>query len=73
MGLHPADRFLVELLKIDRLEARVDGMLYRVKFQDTSETVRTQVDQIIDACESLKHAPKFANVLQVCCFATFPS
>ena len=64
-GLHPADRFLVELLKIDRLEARVDGMLYRVKFQDTAEIVRTQVNQIIEACEALKHAPKFANVLQV--------
>ena len=34
-NLHTADRFLVECLKIHRLRPRVDGMLYRARFEES--------------------------------------
>lgn len=34
-GLHPSDRLMVQLIKIDRLGPRIEGMLYRRKFDDT--------------------------------------
>jgi cytokinesis protein len=32
--LHPADRFLVELMRMGRIGARVKGMLYKATFDD---------------------------------------
>lgn len=32
--LHPADRFLVELMRISKIDARVSGMLYKATFDD---------------------------------------
>lgn len=34
MLLHPADRLMVQLIKIPRLAARVEGMLYRTRFEE---------------------------------------
>lgn len=34
MLLHPADRLMVHLIKIPRLEARVNGMLYRARYEE---------------------------------------
>ena len=33
--LHPSDRLMVQLIKIDRLGPRIEGMLYKVTFEDT--------------------------------------
>ena len=33
--LHPADRFLVELMKIEHLTIRINGMLFRGTFAET--------------------------------------
>jgi hypothetical protein len=33
--MEPADRYLVELLKIYRVRDRVAGLLYRAKFEET--------------------------------------
>jgi cytokinesis protein len=34
-GLHLSDRLMVQLIKIDRLGPRLEGMLYRAKFDET--------------------------------------
>ena len=34
-GLHPSDRLMVQLLKIDRLAPRIEGMLYKCVFDET--------------------------------------
>ena len=34
-GLHPSDRLMVQLIKIERLGPRIEGMLYRQKFEET--------------------------------------
>jgi hypothetical protein len=33
-GLHPADRLMVKLIQIDRLVPRINGMLYRISFDE---------------------------------------
>ena len=33
--LHLSDRLMVQLIKIDRLGPRIEGMLYKVKFDET--------------------------------------
>lgn len=39
-NLAEADRFLVECLKIYRLRPRIDGMLYRARFDESFETLQ---------------------------------
>lgn len=38
-GLHPSDRLMVQLIKIDRLGPRLEGMLYRSTFDETIEVL----------------------------------
>lgn len=33
--LHPSDRLMVRLIQIDRLAPRIEGMLYKVAFDET--------------------------------------
>ena len=63
--LHKSDRFLVEMLKIERLTPRVEGLLYRSRFFDNATRISANSTRIIDACESLKNAPHFADLLQM--------
>lgn len=44
--LHPADRFLVELMKIEHLTIRVNGMLFRQTFPENYATL-TQVRRAV--------------------------
>lgn len=37
--MHPADRFLIELIKIPHLEVRFDGMLYKEEFAEKYQTI----------------------------------
>lgn len=34
-GLHPSDRLMVQLIKIERLGPRVEGMLFKCTFDET--------------------------------------
>ena len=34
-GLHPSDRLMVQLIQIERLGPRVEGMLYRTTFEES--------------------------------------
>lgn len=38
--LHPADRFLVELMRMGRIGARVKGMLYKATFDEQYRKVK---------------------------------
>jgi cytokinesis protein len=33
--LHPSDRLMVQLIKIDRLGPRIEGMLYKLSFDES--------------------------------------
>jgi hypothetical protein len=33
-GLHPSDRLMVKLIQIERLGPRIEGMLYKCKFEE---------------------------------------
>jgi hypothetical protein len=46
LGLHPADRLMVKLIEIDRLAPRVDGMLYKTRF-DESWSLLNEVSRFI--------------------------
>ena len=48
-GLHPSDRLMVQLIKIERLDPRIEGMLYRRKFDETW----TLLDDVCLCCSSL--------------------
>ncbi|ELU44993.1 RhoA GTPase effector DIA/Diaphanous [Rhizoctonia solani AG-1 IA] len=66
--LHPSDRLMVQLIKINRLGPRVDGMIYRARFE---ENFGLQNDVCIygieseHACESLKNAPMFKELMSL--------
>ena len=34
-GLHPSDRLMVQLIQIERLGPRIEGMLYRTTFEES--------------------------------------
>ena len=40
--LHPADRLMVQLIEIDRLGPRVEGMLYKTAFEESC----TMLDEV---------------------------
>lgn len=37
--LHPSDRLMVQLIKIERLGPRIQGMLYKITFDETIEVL----------------------------------
>lgn len=56
---------MVHLIKIPRLEARVNGMLYRAKFEERISLFEEAADQTIEASAALQDAPKFRELLSV--------
>ena len=63
--LAPADRFLVELIKIPFLSARIEGMLYRAQFAEKYADLLKEANQLYRACESLRSAKHFAQLLKL--------
>lgn len=63
--LEPADRFLVELLKIDRLRPRLKAMLYRERFLENMSQLEEEVSRVYEASKALLEAPHFAELLKV--------
>lgn len=47
--LHPSDRLMVQLIKIDRLGPRIEGMLYKLSFNE-SWTLLDEVARLILDC-----------------------
>jgi cytokinesis protein len=47
--LHPSDRLMVQLIKIDRLGPRIEGMLYKLSF-DESWALLDKVARLVLYC-----------------------
>ncbi|KAK4700741.1 hypothetical protein P7C70_g5503, partial [Phenoliferia sp. Uapishka_3] len=63
--LDSADRFLVECLRIYRVNERVKSMLYRCQFEDTIGSLEQDASKIYAAARSLLDAPHFEELLQL--------
>ena len=63
--LAPADRLLVELLRIDRLKPRLRAMIYREKFLENIVRFEDEALRVYEAAQSLLEAPHFAELLKV--------
>ncbi|CAE6358045.1 unnamed protein product [Rhizoctonia solani] len=61
--LHPSDRLMVQLIKIERLSPRVDGMIYRARFEENFGLQNDGARKLIEACESLRSAPAFKELM----------
>lgn len=63
--LEPADRFLVECLKMYRVKPRVKSMVYREHFLDVIGDLEEEAQKIYDAAQDLLNAPHFSELLKV--------
>jgi len=63
--LHPADRLVVLLMTVPHLKDKVKGMLYKTKYQDTVDLIRSGLNKIRDGAEAIMDAPNFAKLLSV--------
>jgi cytokinesis protein len=64
-GLHPSDRLMVQLIKIDRLSPRLQGMLFRCRFDEQMTLWEDNAKKLSDAGDSLLRAPKFKELMSV--------
>lgn len=64
-GLHPSDRLMVQLIKIDRLSPRLQGMLFRCRFDEQMTLWEDNAKKLSDAGDSLLHATKFKELMSV--------
>lgn len=69
--LAPADRFLIELLKVYRLKPRLKSMIYREKFRETIVQLEEEAQKIYDASRALLEAPHFSELLKVRVLSSF--
>lgn len=63
--LAPADRFLIELLKIDHLRARLKAMIYRERFVENIARLEDDAHKVYRASKALLDAPHFSELLKV--------
>ncbi|MBW0464588.1 hypothetical protein O181_004303 [Austropuccinia psidii MF-1] len=63
--LHAADRFLVELIKFDNLQLRVEGMLCRVMFDEAFSILDQNTNKFNAATQALKNAQHFSGLLNL--------
>jgi cytokinesis protein len=64
-GLHPSDRLMVKLIQIDRLGPRIEGMLYRVSFEETWSLLDEGAAKLFEAGNSLLAASSFKELLNL--------
>ncbi|PPQ72494.1 hypothetical protein CVT24_003257 [Panaeolus cyanescens] len=64
-GLHPSDRLMVQLIKINRLGPRIEGMLYKVAFEDTWSLLDEGAQKLYDAGNDLLNARNFKQLLSL--------
>lgn len=67
-GLHPSDRLMVKLIQIDRLAPRVEGMLYKVRFQEHWTLLDDSTRKLSEAGDALFHAQHFKDLLSLILF-----
>ena len=64
-GLHPSDRLMVQLIKIDRLGPRLQGMLFRCRFDEQMTLWEVNARKLSEAGDALLHATKFKELMSV--------
>lgn len=64
-GLHPSDRLMVQLIKIDRLSPRIQHMVFRCKFDDSISILEVNALKLSEAGNALLTAPKFKELMSV--------
>jgi cytokinesis protein len=64
-GLHPSDRLMVQLIKIERLGPRLQGMLYRCRFDEQMTLWEENARKLVEAGEALLHSVKFKELMSV--------
>jgi len=63
--LHPSDRLMVQLIKIKRPLPRIEGMLYRVSFDEAWAALDEDARKLSDAGHDLLEAKYFKEMLSV--------
>ncbi|KAH8980827.1 hypothetical protein EDB86DRAFT_505043 [Lactarius hatsudake] len=64
-GLHPADRLMVKLIQIERLVPRINGMLYRISFDEQWALLDDSARKLSEAGKSLMSASCFKELLNL--------
>lgn len=64
-GLHASDRLMVKLIQIKRLGPRIEGMLYKCKFEERWSLLDDGTRKVAEACDVLMHAKHFKEVLNL--------
>ncbi|KAH9927041.1 hypothetical protein B0H21DRAFT_136915 [Amylocystis lapponica] len=64
-GLHPSDRLMVQLIKIDRLGPRIEGMLYKSLFNETWSLLDESARKLSQAGDALLNAKHFKELLSL--------
>jgi len=64
-GLHPSDRLMVQLIKINRLSPRIEGMLYKVTFEDTWTLLDEGARKLSEAGRDLLDAKHLKELLSL--------
>lgn len=64
-GLHPSDRLMVQLIKIERLGPRIEGMLYKRKFDETWSLLDDSARKLTEAGNALLNAKHFKELLSL--------
>lgn len=64
-GLHPSDRLMVQLIKIERLGPRLEGMLFKARFDEQITLWEENAKKLSDASDALLNAVKFRELLSL--------
>lgn len=64
-GLHPSDRLMVQLIKIERLAPRLQSMLFKARFDEQITLWEENAKKLSEASDALLQATKFRELLSV--------
>lgn len=64
-GLHSADRLMVKLIQIDRLGPRIEGMLYKISFEEQWALLDDGARKLSQAGKALLSATHFKELLNL--------
>lgn len=64
-GLHSADRLMVKLIQIDRLGPRIEGMLYKISFEEQWALLDDGARKLSQAGKALLGATHFKELLNL--------
>ncbi|THH07256.1 hypothetical protein EW146_g9373, partial [Bondarzewia mesenterica] len=64
-GLHSADRLMVKLIQIDRLGQRIEGMLYKISFDEQWALLDDGARKLSEAGKALLGAAHFKELLNL--------